>query len=85
MNNERDKNQKQQTGAEDGDKEPHGSERDADAQRPGGPRYHGAGWDRADEETERGRDPVRGPRADDPVRVDPGAVPGTKATPDEAD
>ena len=64
------------------DGSPHGSEKDADAQRPGGPRYHGAGWERADEEQEQGGEPVRNaPRADDPERVDPGQVPGTGRRP----
>ena len=76
--NERDEKQKQGTGSGQPADDPHGSEREADSRRPGGPRYHGAGWERADEESERGPEPVDLPRADDPVRVDPGAVPGSK-------
>lgn len=76
-----DKETRRPTERTDDDKSPHGSERDADAQRPGGPRYHGAGWERADEEEQRG-EPVAAPRADDPVRVNPGQVPG--ATGDES-
>jgi hypothetical protein len=55
-----------------------GSEREADAKRPGGPRYHGGDWKRADaEEVSAGAE--KGSRADDPVRVDPGQVPGATA------
>jgi hypothetical protein len=61
------------------DRSPQGSEREADERRAGGPRYHGAGWQRADEEERHGGEPVSdAPRADDPVRVEPGQVPGTK-------
>jgi hypothetical protein len=73
-----DKTQKQVT--EQGDRDPHGSEVGADEKRPGGPRYHGAGWERSKEETERGVEEPGAPRADDPVRVDSseGQVPGAK-------
>lgn len=75
-------NEKTRQNKDEQDGSPHGSEKDADAQRPGGPRYHGAGWERADDEEEQGGEPVRNaPRADDPARVDPGQVPGAKGTP----
>jgi hypothetical protein len=62
-----------------------GSERDADARRPGGPRYHGDDWRRADADEAGGRIEEEGPRADDPVRVDPGQVPGAKQPPASPD
>lgn len=63
--------------------DPQGSEKEADAQRPGGPRYHGAGWERADQEAAHGGEPDESaPRADDKERVGKGQVPG--ARPDDA-
>ncbi|HWM87047.1 MAG TPA: hypothetical protein VNO33_14435 [Kofleriaceae bacterium] len=70
---------RQNKGEDDGS--PHGSEKEADAQRPGGPRYHGAGWERADDEEQGGEQVRNAPRADDPERVDPGRVPGAKGKP----
>jgi hypothetical protein len=64
------------------DPEHPGSERHADEHREGGPRYHGADWKRAEEESRPGgeADPDL-PRADDPDRVDPGATPGSRSQP----
>lgn len=61
-----------------GGRDLHGSEREADEQRPGGPRFHGAGWQRADEEKAHGGEDLDAPRADDPDRVEDGEVPGAR-------
>jgi hypothetical protein len=75
---ERDDERRAQQAAAVGTEPPHGGENEADAKRPGGPRYHGADWKRAAEEAQPGGEAEPGaPRADDPVRVDPGQVPGT--------
>lgn len=57
---------------------PHpGSERHADEQRDvGGPRYHGEGWDRADDPAEQKRIPSDEPPAVAPDDVEPAAQHG---------
>ena len=53
--------------------EKQGGEKEADEQREGGPRYHGAGWEKADQEPARPGDDTSGNLADADEKItDPG-------------